>query len=137
MALKRLVISTNGEKFYNITKDIRDIVKDQKINEGIIHLFCMHTSCGLTINESFDPSAREDLEQYLKYIAPRNLDFIKHDSEGPDDSPSHMKTMLTAQQLAIPLEEGELTIGTWQGIYLCEFRDSPKKRTIVIKIIEG
>ena len=137
MALKRLGISTNGEKFYNITKDIRDIVKDQKINEGIIHLFCMHTSCGLTINESFDPSAREDLEQYLKYIAPRNLDFIKHDSEGPDDSPSHMKTMLTAQQLAIPLEEGELTIGTWQGIYLCEFRDSPKKRTIVIKIIEG
>ncbi len=137
MALKRLVISTNGEKFYNITKDIRDIVKDQKVNEGIIHLFCMHTSCGLTINESFDPSAREDLEQYLKYIAPRNLDFIKHDSEGPDDSPSHMKTMLTAQQLAIPLEEGELTIGTWQGIYLCEFRDSPKKRTIVIKIIEG
>lgn len=137
MALKRLVISTNGEKFYNITKDIRDIVKDQKINEGIIHLFCMHTSCGLTINESFDPSAREDLEQYLKYIAPRNLDFIKHDSEGPDDSPSHMKTMLTAQQLAIPLEEGELTIGTWQGIYLCEFRDSPKKRTIVIKIIES
>lgn len=73
MALKRLVISTNGEKFYNITKDIRDIVKDQKINEGIIHLFCMHTSCGLTINESFDPSAREDLEQYLKYIAPRIL----------------------------------------------------------------
>ena len=137
MALKRLVISTNGEKFYDITKDIRDIVKDQKINEGIIHLFCMHTSCGLTINESFDPSAREDLEQYLKYIAPRNLDFIKHDSEGPDDSPSHMKTMLTAQQLAIPLEQGELTIGTWQGIYLCEFRDSPKKRTIVIKIIEG
>ena len=136
MALKRLVISTNGEKFYDITKDIRDIVKDQKINEGIIHLFCMHTSCGLTINESFDPSAREDLEQYLKYIAPRNLDFIKHDSEGPDDSPSHMKTMLTAQQLAIPLEEGELTIGTWQGIYLCEFRDSPKKRTIKIKIIE-
>lgn len=137
MALKRLVISTNGEKFYDITKDIRDIVKDQKINEGIIHLFCMHTSCGLTINESFDPSAREDLEQYLKYIAPRNLDFIKHDSEGPDDSPSHMKTMLTAQQLAIPLEQGELTIGTWQGIYLCEFRDSPKKRTIMIKIIEG
>lgn len=137
MALKRLVISTNGEKFYDITKDIRDIVKDQKINEGIIHLFCMHTSCGLTINESFDPSAREDLEQYLKYIAPRNLDFIKHDSEGPDDSPSHMKTMLTAQQLAIPLEEGELTIGTWQGIYLCEFRDSPKKRTVMIKIIEG
>lgn len=137
MALKRLVISTNGEKFYDITKDIRDIVKDQKINEGMIHLFCMHTSCGLTINESFDPSAREDLEQYLKYIAPRNLDFIKHDSEGPDDSPSHMKTMLTAQQLAIPLEEGELTIGTWQGIYLCEFRDSPKKRTVMIKIIEG
>lgn len=137
MALKRLVISTSGEKFYDITKDIRDIVKDQKINEGIIHLFCMHTSCGLTINESFDPSAREDLEQYLKYIAPRNLDFIKHDSEGPDDSPSHMKTMLTAQQLAIPLEKGELTIGTWQGIYLCEFRDSPKKRTIMIKIIEG
>lgn len=137
MALKRLVISTNGEKFYDITKDVRDIVKDQKINEGMIHLFCMHTSCGLTINESFDPSAREDLEQYLKYIAPRNLDFIKHDSEGPDDSPSHMKTMLTAQQLAIPLEEGELTIGTWQGIYLCEFRDSPKKRTVMIKIIEG
>ena len=137
MALKRLVISTNGENFYDITKDIRDIVKDQKINEGVIHLFCMHTSCGLTINESFDPSAREDLEQFLKYIAPRNLDFIKHDSEGPDDSPSHMKTMLTAQQLAIPLEEGELTIGTWQGIYLCEFRDSPKKRTIMIKIIEG
>ena len=133
MALKRLEITTSGERFYAITKDVSNIVRSENISDGIVHLFCMHTSCALTISESYDPSAKDDLENFLKYIAPRNLDFITHDAEGPDDSPSHMKSILTAQSLSIPVEKGEMCLGTWQGIYLCEFRDDPKSRTILVK----
>ncbi len=133
MALKRLEIATSGESFYPISNEIADIVSSQNISHGIVHLFCMHTSCSLTISEAFDPSAKDDLEKFLKYLAPRNLDFITHDAEGPDDSPSHMKSLLTSQSLSIPLENGIMCLGTWQGIYLCEFRDEPKTRTILVK----
>ena len=137
MALKRLELNTTGERFYPMTELVTSELNKSHITEGIVHLFCMHTSCGLTINESFDHSAKEDLESYLKHVAPRDLSFIKHDAEGPDDSPSHMKTLLTGQNLAIPFENGELALGTWQGIYLCEFRDEPKRRVIIMKVIEG
>lgn len=132
MKSQEITINTNGERFYNITDKIQDLIK---IESGICVIFCPHTSCGLVINESFDPSAKEDMENFLKYLAPRNLKFITHTAEGPDDSPSHMKSILLQNTLNIPIENNQLLLGTWQGIYLCEFRDAPKKRKIIIKTI--
>ena len=138
MALKRLTIKTHGEKLYPITDQIKnEIVALVKKRSGVLHLFCPHTSCGLTLNESYDPSAKEDLESFLMHVVPRNLSFIKHTDEGEDDSPSHMKTLLTGSSLQLIIEQGEVLLGTWQGIYLCEFRDQPKTRTLYLKFLEG
>ena len=93
----------------------------------------MHTSCGLTINESYDPSAASDMESFLKHLAPRDLSLITHTAEGEDDSPSHMKSMLINNSLQLIVEEGNPLIGTWQGIFLCEFRDRPHRRNILLK----
>jgi secondary thiamine-phosphate synthase enzyme len=91
--MKEIVIQTQGEKFYSITElvqsELTQILKESGSSSGMLFLQCAHTSCGLCISESFDPNAKEDLESFLKHLAPRNLSFIKHDSEGPDDSPSH------------------------------------------------
>lgn len=134
MTYKKLNVQTKGEGFYDVTRELRTMAKELFLNKsGMIHLFITHTSAGLTINESFDPSARIDLENFLKHIAPRNLDFITHTDEGEDDSPSHMKAILMNQNLGIIVEKGELILGTWQGVYLCEFRDDPKTRSILVK----
>lgn len=131
-------IQTNGEKFYDITKQIHSSFKEKvKNQDGLLIIFNPHTSCGLTLNEAYDPSARLDLEEFLKHTAPRNLSFIKHTDEGEDDSPSHMKSLLTGGSLQIIVEDGELLLGTWQGIYLCEFRDHPKTRNLKLKFLAG
>lgn len=131
----KLLTQTNGEGFYDITSDIKTKLSDlnPKNKSGLLNLFITHTSCALTISESYDSSAKSDMENFLKHIAPRNLSFITHTAEGPDDSPSHMKSLLLNQQLGFIVEEGELILGTWQGVYLAEFRDSKKQREILIK----
>ncbi len=130
-------LQTSGEQFYEITDQVKmslnKLLKDSNSKSGVLTLFITHTSCGLTINESYDPAAKNDMENFLKHLAPRNLNFITHTEEGPDDSPSHMKTMLINQNLSFIVESEELLLGTWQGIYLCEFRDSPKTRKILVK----
>lgn len=139
MSLTRLIIPTQGEQFYDITarvKDSLELIRGEN-QSGLLNLFIQHTSCALTINESYDPSAREDMEEFLRHLAPRNLKFIKHDDEGPDDSPSHMKSMLIQNSITIPVEKGQLLLGQWQGIYLCEFRDAPKERSILLKFLAG
>lgn len=139
MSLTRLIIPTQGEQFYDITarvKDSLELIRGENLS-GLLNLFIQHTSCALTINESYDPSAREDMEEFLRHLAPRNLKFIKHDDEGPDDSPSHMKSMLIQNSITIPVEKGQLLLGQWQGIYLCEFRDAPKERSILLKFLAG
>tara|TARA_R110002072_G_scaffold64203_4_gene159607 strand:- start:52746 stop:53165 length:420 start_codon:yes stop_codon:yes gene_type:complete len=135
MSLTHIQITTHGEKFYNITEEVKKaLATTRKDSEsGVLTLFVQHTSCALTINESFDPSAAEDMENFLKHLAPRNLKFIKHDDEGPDDSPSHMKSILLQTSIQIPVDQKEILLGRWQGIYLCEFRDSPKERRVLIK----
>jgi len=138
MGYTTIVQSTTGEKFYEITDLVKSELTKQNPNssDGILSLFITHTSCGLTINESYDPSAKRDMENFLKHCAPRNLSFIEHTAEGPDDSPSHMKTMLVNQNMSFIVDKGELVLGTWQGIYLCEFRDDPKQRKILVKFVE-
>ena len=139
MNYTKLNVQTHGERFYNITNDVKSALKKMTPTpeDGVLHLFITHTSCGLTINESYDPSAREDLEKFLDHVAPRNLPFIEHTDEGEDDSPSHMKSMLVNQTMSFIVDKSELILGTWQGIYLCEFRDSPKQRSILLKFIKG
>ncbi|MCP4912101.1 MAG: YjbQ family protein [Oligoflexia bacterium] len=135
MEPKSISISTSGERFYAISKEIEKAMSEtwKSSTSGVLTLFIQHTSCALTINESFDPSAARDMESFLKHLAPRNLGFIEHDAEGPDDSPSHMKSILLQTSLQIPVDQGKMMLGTWQGIYLCEFRDSPKTRRVILK----
>lgn len=135
MSYLEIKVKTTGEKFYDITKLVKEALSSQlsSSESGVVHLFIKHTSCALTVNESYDPSAKEDLEKFLKHSAPRNLNFIQHTDEGEDDSPSHMKSMLLNQSMSFIVENREMLLGTWQGIYLCEFRDSPKTRSVLIK----
>lgn len=136
--IKHISLSTHGEKFYDITEEIKSIAQElaQNSPSGNLYVLCQHTSCGLVISENYDSSAKRDLEKFMRHLAPRDLAFIEHTSEGPDDSPSHMKSILTQPQLVLFVEEGEVVLGTWQGVFLAEFRDSPKKRNVILKYVE-
>lgn len=132
-----LSINTTGEGFYNITQELERALGDLPSQNGALHVFCLHTSCALAINESYDPDAKEDMENFLKHLAPHNLRFIKHTAEGPDDSPSHMKSILMQTSLLIPIENGKFQMGTWQGIYLTEFRTAPHTRKLRLQVLKG
>ena len=103
-------------------------------DKGLLHLFIQHTSAGLTINENADPSVRVDFESYMDDIVPENKDFITHDIEGPDDMPAHVKSSFVGSSVSIPINNARLLLGTWQGIYLCEFRDRPHRRRVIATI---
>ncbi len=101
------------------------------VRHGLLHLFIQHTSASLTINENADPSVRADMERHFHEIAPEDAPYYTHDTEGPDDMPAHIKASLLGSSLTIPVTDGSLDLGTWQGIYLCEHRDRGGSRTIV------
>jgi secondary thiamine-phosphate synthase enzyme len=138
-----LKLKAEGPGFLDFTSQVERLLQkwiqqSPLKSEGLLHLFLQHTSCALTINESYDPSAARDMERFLNHLAPENLSFIEHTDEGPDDSPSHMKALITGHSLSIPVIDGKLALGTWQGIYLCEFRDlAPERRVIVTYQGEG
>ncbi len=102
---------------------------------GLVNLFVQHTSCALTINENFDPSVRADMNRALDKIAPEGYDIYEHSDEGLDDMPAHIKSSLIGVSLTIPINNGRLALGTWQGIYLCEFRNRGGNRKIVATIV--
>lgn len=101
---------------------------------GLLNIFIKHTSAGLTINENADPTVRIDFESYFNTIVKENEPFILHDMEGSDDMPAHIKSSLVGTSLTIPITNGALNLGTWQGIYLCEFRNRPHQRKIVLTV---
>jgi len=123
-----------GRGFHLVTREIVSKLGELPQN-GILHLFIKHTSAGLTINENADPSVRIDFESYFNSIVKENEPFIVHDIEGPDDMPAHIKSTLVGSSVSVPFENGSLKLGTWQGIYLCEFRNAPHRRTLVASII--
>jgi secondary thiamine-phosphate synthase enzyme len=129
-----LEISTRGQRLYEFTSAVNDWVRQQKIETGLLTLFCRHTSASLLIQENADPTVRSDLEAYFNLLAPENGPYA-HDSEGPDDMPAHLKTALTQVQLSIPVIRGRLALGTWQGIYLFEHRTRAHRREIVLHLI--
>jgi secondary thiamine-phosphate synthase enzyme len=103
-------------------------------SSGLFHLFIKHTSAGLTVNENADRTVREDFEQIFNQLVPENLPFLKHNLEGPDDMPAHIKATLVGSSVIIPITNGKLNLGTWQGIYLCEFRNNGGNRWVVATI---
>ena len=118
-----------------ITADVRQWVAGQEISSGLLTLFCRHTSASLLIQENAAPAVRRDMEKFFDGLAPEGAGLYEHDDEGPDDMPAHLKTALTQVQLSVPVMDGKLMLGTWQGIYLFEHRDNPSQREIVLHLV--
>jgi secondary thiamine-phosphate synthase enzyme len=129
-----LAVQTRGAGFSDLTAEIAKFVRDGHAREGAVTLFIRHTSASLTIQENADPSVLDDLMTVLNRLAPEHAGWT-HDTEGPDDMPAHIKTMLTATSLQVPVLQGELGLGTWQAIYLIEHRARPHRREIVLQFI--
>ena len=129
-----LEISTRGQRLYEVTSAISQWVGQQRMQTGLLTIFCRHTSASLLIQENADPTVRSDIEAYFDRLAPEDGPY-EHNSEGADDMPAHLKTALTQAQLSIPVVDGRLVLGTWQGIYLFEHRVRPHRREIVLHLI--
>jgi secondary thiamine-phosphate synthase enzyme len=129
-----LTVQTSGSGFVDLTAEVAKFVRDARAREGAVTLFIRHTSASLTIQENADPSVLADLMTALDRFAPEDAGWT-HDTEGPDDMPAHVKTMLTATSLHIPVLKNELALGTWQAIYLIEHRCRPHRREIVLQFM--
>ncbi|QEE28450.1 YjbQ family protein [Terriglobus albidus] len=133
-AVHKLEISTRGQGLYEFTATINEWVAGQKMQTGLLTVFCRHTSASLLIQENADPTVRRDIKAYFDRLAPEDGPY-EHNYEGLDDMPAHLKTALTQVQLSIPVMNGSLVLGTWQGIYLFEHRVHPHRRGIVLHLI--
>ena len=120
---------------HEITGEISGWLDSQRIGSGLLTLFCAHTSASLVIQENAAPAARRDLEGYFDRIAPQDPSLYTHNDEGPDDMPAHIRSALTQTQLTIPVEGGRMALGTWQGIFLFEHRQSPPVRRIALHLL--
>jgi len=129
-----LPIRASRRGLHEITPEVRDFVRDSGISEGLLTVFCLHTSASLLIQENAAPAAARDLEAYFERLAPEGGPY-EHEDEGPDDMPAHLRSALTATQLSIPVEEGRLLLGTWQGIYLFEHQRQPHEREIALHLV--
>ena len=125
-----LIVKTKGQGLYDFTKETIDWIKKQKIHSGILNLNILHTSASLTIQENADPDVLYDIKNFFDKLVPMNNDFYKHTTEGIDDMPAHLKTMLTNTQLTLSVKNKKPILGTWQGLYLFEHRLENQKRTI-------
>jgi len=129
-----LTVETRGIGFIDISREVAKFLREAGAREGAVTLFIRHTSASLTIQENADPSVLRDLTTALSRLAPENAGWV-HDTEGADDMPAHIKTMLTATSLQIPVLDGEMALGTWQGIYVAEHRARPHRREIVLQFM--
>lgn len=134
--VKKLSIHAPGQGLHEVTDQVRAAVRESGVREGLCTVFLQHTSASLTIQENADPSARRDLESWLNRLVPERDPLYTHTAEGPDDMPSHIKAALTAASLSIPILEGDLGLGTWQGIYLWEHRHHPGGRKLLVHVGE-
>lgn len=127
-----LTVDTHGLGLTDITQSVTAWVREQAMDEGLLTLFCRHTSASLIIQENAAPEVRTDILAYFARIAPEDRHAYAHDDEGPDDMPAHLRAILTGVHLSVPLISGRLALGTWQGIYLFEHRRAPHRRQIAI-----
>jgi secondary thiamine-phosphate synthase enzyme len=130
----RLVVETPGQGFIEITRETARFLEQSRANDGILLIFMRHTSASLVIQENADPDVRTDLATALARIAPDDAGWV-HETEGPDDMPAHVKTMVTGVSLHVPVRAGALDLGTWQGIYVAEHRTRPHRREVVLQFI--
>ena len=133
-ASTQLAIRASRPGLHELTKDVASWVENSGIQDGLVTIFCRHTSASLVIQENAAPAARRDLEHYFERIAPEDAGY-EHDDEGPDDMPAHLRSALTNTQLSIPVQNGRLALGTWQGIFLFEHRRNMPERQIVLHLV--
>ena len=130
-----LAIRTSGKGTYDLTSQTQEALARSGTTSGICVVFCRHTSCSLVLMENADPSARRDLENYLDRLVPDDDPHFTHTYEGPDDMPSHIKMALTRSSESIPFRNGQLQLGTWQGLFLWEHRVQPHQRSILVTVL--
>ena len=127
-------VRTNGKGTYQITDQVQDKVDKSGVRNGVVTIFVQHTSCSLTMMENAAPAARRDVERFFEELVPENADY-EHDDEGPDDMPSHIRMVLTRTNESVPIVDGKMQLGTWQGIFLFEHRREPHRRKVSVTII--
>jgi secondary thiamine-phosphate synthase enzyme len=132
---KEISLTPKGRGFYLVTEEIvKQIPEIKKIKTGLMHILIKHTSASITLNENYDPDVRLDMEKYFNRTVKENEPWYEHNSEGSDDMPAHIKSTLIGNSLTVPITDGKLNLGTWQGIYLCEHRNHSGSRKIVVTI---
>jgi secondary thiamine-phosphate synthase enzyme len=131
----RLGVRTNGKGLYEITDDLQAKIDWCGVRDGTLTVFVQHTSCSVLIMENADPTARRDLEEFFERLVPEDADYFTHGSEGSDDMPSHIRMALTRTNETIPIVDGKMQLGTWQGIFLFEHRRAPHRREASVTII--
>ena len=136
--IKTIFVDTAAQGLYELTQRVQDVINAMifgtDLEQGICTVFVRHTSASLVIQENADPTARQDLERWMNWLVPEGEPFYRHDAEGPDDMPSHIKSALTATSISIPILDRKLALGTWQGIYLWEHRRKGSRREIVVHV---
>jgi secondary thiamine-phosphate synthase enzyme len=133
-ALHTLAIVTRGKGLTDLTDELTEFVAQQGIATGLLTLWCRHTSASLTVQENADATVRADIAAFFERLVPEG-DGYAHDAEGPDDMPAHLRAMLTATQLSIPVADGSLVLGTWQAVYLFEHRRRPHRREVILHLL--
>ena len=129
-----LEIRTNPKSFLDITSNVQKFVTKSKVQNGVCHIFIKHTSASLIIQENYDISVRQDFETIFSHLVPEDFPYV-HNMEGKDDMPAHIRSALTSTSEAVPVTNGKLSLGTWQGIYLWEHRDKPHNRIVMISMV--
>ncbi|MFL5355474.1 secondary thiamine-phosphate synthase enzyme YjbQ [Archangium sp.] len=132
---KELTVATRGRGFYELTDEVQRAVAESGAQEGLCTIFLHHTSASLLLCENADPDVRKDLESFFSRLVKDGDPLFRHDAEGPDDMPAHIRTVLTQNSLNVPVKGGEAHLGTWQGIYVWEHRTSPHHRRVTVSVV--
>ena len=128
-------VATRGKGTYEITEEVARVVRDSGVSTGTATVFVQHTSASLVIYENADPSARADLHEFFERLVPEDEDYYTHTAEGSDDTTSHLRMVLTRSSESVPIAQGRLALGTWQGIFLFEHRRAPHRRSVVVSVV--
>ena len=131
----QLEVRSHGKGLYEITDDVQSKIDKSGVRNGTVTVFVQHTSCSIVIMENADPTAQRDLEKFFDRLVPENADYFTHDAEGGDDMPSHIRMVLTRTSETVPIMDGQMQLGTWQGIFLVEHRRAPHRRNILVTIM--
>ena len=128
-------VRTHGKGLYEITVEVQSKIDNCGVQNGIVTVFVQHTSCSIVIMENADPTAQRDLERFFDHLVPENADYFTHEAEGSDDMPSHIRMVLTRTSETMPIVDGKMQLGAWQGIFLFEHRRAPHRRKVLITTI--